>query len=88
MFKDEEGNFDEQKFNTFYDIAEQSYNILANDDVNLNLMDVTAYDVDNIFVDPSKRRAENKPYIVKLPNPDRLNVGVTRIGKIGPRTLS
>jgi hypothetical protein len=26
--------------------------------------------------------------IVKLPNPDRLNVGVTRIGKIGPRTLS
>ena len=88
LFRDEEGNFDEQKFNTFYDIAEQSYNILANDEANLNLMNVTAYDSDNIFVDPSKRKQENKPYVVKLPNPDRLNVGVTRIGKIGPRTLS
>ena len=88
MFRDSEGNFDEQKFNAFYDIAEQSYNILANDEVNLNLMDVTAYDADNIFVDPSKRRQVNAPYAVKLPNPDRLNVGITRVGKIGPRTLS
>lgn len=88
MFKDSEGNFDEQKFNTWYDLAEQSYNILANDEANLNLMDVTAYDSDNIFVDPSKRKAKNEPIAVKLPNPDRLNVGITRIGKIGPRTLS
>ena len=88
MFRDAEGNFDEQKFNAFYDIAEQSYNILANDEVNLDLVNVTAYDVDNIFVDPSKRKQENKPFAIKLPNPDRLNVGVTRIGKIGPRTLS
>ena len=88
MFRDEEGNFDEQKFNTFYDIAEQSYNILATDETNLNLMNVTAYDSDNIFVDPSKRRQKNQPFVAKLPNPDRLNVGITRIGKIGPRTLS
>ena len=88
MFRDSEGNFDEQKFNAFYDIAEQSYNILANDEANLNLMNVTAYDSDNIFVDPSKRRQQNSPVAVKLPNPDRLNVGINRIGKIGPRTLS
>lgn len=88
MFRDSEGNFDEQKFNAFYDIAEQSYNILANDEANLNLMNVTAYDSDNIFVDPSKRRQQNAPVAVKLPNPDRLNVGINRIGKIGPRTLS
>ena len=88
MFRDTEGNFDEQKFNAYYDIAEQSYNILANDEVNLNLVNVTAYDSDNIFVDPSKRKQNNKPFAIKLPNPDRLNVGVTRIGKIGPRTLS
>ena len=88
MFKDSEGNFDEQKFNAFYDIAEQSYNVLANDEVNLNLMDVTAYDADNIFVDPSKRRYKNEPLAIKLPNPDRLNTGLTRIGKVGPRLLS
>lgn len=88
MFRDSEGNFDEQKFNAFYDIAEQSYNILANDEANLNLMNVTAYDSDNIFVDPSKRRRNNAPIAVKLPNPDRLNVSINRIGKIGPRTLS
>lgn len=88
MFRDTDGNFDEQKFNAYYDIAEQSYNILANDEVNLNLVNVTAYDSDNIFVDPSKRKQNNKPFAIKLPNPDRLNVGVTRIGKIGPRTLS
>lgn len=88
MFQDENGNFDEKTFNTFYDIAEKSYNILASDDVNLNLMDVTAYDADNIFVDPSKRRQVNAPIAVKLPNPDRLNVGLTRIGKVGERTLS
>ena len=88
MFRDEEGNFDEQQFNLFYDIAEQSYNILATDEANINLMDVTAYDSDNIFVDPSKRRQVNKPYAVKLPNPDRLNTGVTRIGKTSERTLS
>lgn len=88
MFKDSEGNFDEQKFNTWYDLAEQNYNILANDEANLNLMNVTAYDSDNIFVDPSKRRQQNAPVAVKLPNPDRLNVGINRIGKIGPRTLS
>lgn len=88
MFKDDEGNFNEQAFNTFYDIAAQSYNMLASDEANLNLMDVTAYDVDNIFVDPSKRRKVNAPQIIKLPNPDRLNVGITRIGKVGPRTQS
>lgn len=88
MFKDTEGNFDEQKFNAFYDLAEQSYNILAMDEANLNLLNVTAYDSDNIFVDPSKRTAVNAPIAIKLPNPDRLNVGITRIGKIGPRTQS
>ena len=88
MFKDSEGNFDEQKFNTWYDLAEQSYNILANDEANLSLMNVTAYDSDNIFVDPSKRKVKNEPIAVKLPNPDRLNSSIHRIGKIGPRTLS
>ena len=88
MFRDSEGNFDEQKFNEWYDIAEQSYNLLATDEANINLMNVTAYDADNIFVDPSKRRQVNKPYAVKLPNPDRLNTGVTRIGKTSERTLS
>lgn len=88
MFRDSEGNFDERKFNTFYDLAEQSYNIIAQDEANISLLDVTAYDADNIFVDPSKRKRVDKPYAVKLPNPDRLNVGITRIGKIGPRTLS
>ena len=88
MFRDGDGNFDENKFNEWYNIAEQSYNILANDEANLNLMNVTAYDSDNIFVDPNKRTKENKPFVLKLPNPDRLNVGLTRIGKVGPRTLS
>ena len=88
MFRDGDGNFDENKFNEWYNIAEQSYNILANDEANLNLMNVTAYDSNNIFVDPSKRTKENKPFVLKLPNPDRLNVGLTRIGKVGPRTLS
>jgi hypothetical protein len=88
MFRDSEGNFDENKFNTWYDLAEQSYNILANDEANLNLMNVTAYDSDNIFVDPSKRKRDNEPHIVKLPNPDRLNVSINRIGKVGPRILS
>ena len=88
LFKDAEGNFDEAKFNTWYDLAEQNYNILATDEANINLMDVTAYDVDNIFVDPSKRTRVNAPVVVKLPNPDRLNVGLTRIGKVGPRILS
>ena len=88
MFRDSEGNFDERKFNTFYDLAEQSYNIIAQDEANISLLDVTAYDADNIFVDPSKRKRVDKPYAVKLPNPDRLNVGITRVGKIGPRTLS
>ena len=87
-FKDNNGNFDEAAFNRMYDIAEQSYNILANDEANLNLMNVTAYDVDNIFVDPSKRTRVNAPTIIQLPNPDRLNVGLTRVGKTGPRTLS
>ena len=44
MFRDEEGNFDENSFNIMYDIAERSYNIMANDDVNLSLLNVTAYD--------------------------------------------
>ena len=88
MFKDANGNFDEAQFNLAYDLAVQNYNILATDEANLNLLNVTAYDQDNIFVDPSRRRQKNEPFITKLPNPDRLNVGVTRIGKIGPRTLS
>lgn len=88
MFRDENGNFDEGKFNIVYDIAEQGYNILATDEANINLMDATVYDVDNIFVDPSKRKQVNVPFIVKLPNPDRLNTGVTRIGKTSERTLS
>lgn len=88
LFQDPNGNFDENKFNEWYDLAAQSYNILSNDEVNLNLMDVTAYDVDNIFVDPSKRRAQNEPQVIKLPNPDRLNTSLTRVGKVSQRTLS
>ena len=88
MFKDAEGNFDEKEFNKFYDVAQQSFNILNTDGVNLDLVNVTAYDVDNIYVDPSKRKKDNKPFITKLPNPDRLDVGIQRIGKIGPRLLS
>lgn len=88
MFRDEQGNFNEAEFNTFYDIAEQSYNLIANDEVNINLLDATAYDSDNIFVDPSKRRQTNVPFAIKLPNPDRVNTGVTRIGKTSQRTRS
>ena len=88
MFRDSEGNFDEKEFNKWYDIAEHSYNVLTTDEANINLMNVTAYDVDNIFVDPSKRRQDNKPHIVRLPNPDRLNTGITRIGKTSDRVLS
>jgi hypothetical protein len=51
-------------------------------------MDVTVYDVDNIFVDPSKRKLQPEPIVVKLHNPDRLNVGITRIGKSSERVLS
>ena len=81
LFMDENGVFDSNKFDKFYETALLTYNMLANDTFNDKILEeATQYGQDNIFVKPERRKKAYVEYEIK-PNPDKVTEGLIRIGE-------
>lgn len=82
------GEFDENAFESAYTTALQALNTVSRQSYNKEVLDNVMFDVDNIWVDPSKRKVEAKPIIIINPNPNRQTTGIYRLGRTTAPTRS
>ena len=87
-FKDNYGQFDEVRFNTFYNNAKTCYNYLTYTNYDQSLENQVTYHRDNIFA-PVEQRQQG-PYFVQFitPNPYQITSSIHELGKTGERTKS
>lgn len=88
LFKDDEGNFNDELFHQYYLEATDFYNKLADDTYIENITQNTFYSKDNIFAPEGSKTIDETPRFVVSPNPFLQNNSLTRVGKKGDRTLS
>lgn len=84
-FTDSEGNFKQDEFDKWYNLAANAYQQITDKDINMSLVNVTSFGESDITVSPDKRTLNTKPIVSFTPNPDRLTTSIYRIGKIGER---
>lgn len=87
-FKTEKGDFDEQKFNKFYQDALELYNYA---DKEKFIQDLTAfYDYDKYddFAPIGSKVRVNAPSLTIVPNPSRRNRGATNLREASAPTMS
>lgn len=82
LFRDNEGNFDSTKFHDFYEKAQLTYNMLANDTyLEESAKQATSFGYGDILAPREQRK---KPadiiQIGRTPNQDRTTTGLVRIG--------
>ena len=83
-FTKEDGSFDEKAFDKQYAVASYYWQGMTNDSYNKNLIQYTAFDKDNIFVDNKYRTLKDAPVISKAPNVTRDTWGLIEVGKMTP----
>ena len=89
QFQDSDGNFDNAKFNQFYDGALQSYQLLANNTFNETVMDEATFGFNNIWAPKeASKRTQPEFQINRIFNPDRRKMGVEKVGFTSDRTLT
>lgn len=82
LFKNDSGQFDEVKFNNFYNTASIFYNQMATADYNASVEKAAVYHRDNIFA-PAEQRKEGPDFTTyKTINPYRSTSGLTELGKV------
>ena len=90
LFQREDGTFDNEGFHKFYENAQLTYNILANDTFIDDMYKQQAvYGKDDIFAPKEQRRdfAQTVQHI-RIPNPDRTTTGLIRIGETSSPKMS
>lgn len=89
QFQDSDGNFDNAKFNQFYDNALESYQLLSTNTFNENVMDEATFGFNNIWA-PKEASKRTQPdfQISRIYNPDRRKIGVEKVGFTSDRTLT
>ena len=88
LFKDNEGNFDENKFHQYYLYATSFYNNLADETYIEDLSKNTFYSKDNLFAPEGSKTIDEVPRFVISPNPFLQTESLVRVGQKGDRTLS
>lgn len=89
QFQDSEGNFDNAKFNQFYDATLQSYQLLSTNTFNENVMDEATFGFNNIWAPKeATKRTQPEFQINRIYNPDRRKIGVEKVGFTSDRTLT
>lgn len=89
QFQDSDGNFDNAKFNQFYDAALQSYQLLSNNTFNETVMDEATFGFNDIWAPKeAKKRTQPEFQINRIFNPDRRKLGVEKVGFTSDRTLT
>lgn len=76
-FKDDEGKFDEKKFNTVYDNARIFYSNYANDELFENVMQNLTYGQDEWFAPQDANYRMDNPVIVLNKRPSNITSGIS-----------
>jgi hypothetical protein len=88
LFKNDDGNFDDNKFHQYYLFATDQYNKLADETYIEDITKNTLYDKNNIYAPETSPRYDDVPKMVTIQNPFLQTHSMQRIGKKGDRELS
>ena len=86
IFTDENGKFDENKFNNFYNAQVQKWNEFI-DESAIDTYERSIWDVDIVKEPKSKIKDPNIEF-TRVPNPDRVSIGVAGRNVYGERVFS
>ena len=87
-FTDDRGNFDNAKYNKFYDDALYLYNEAETNNIIGNIMNTYEYAPGDIFAPIGAKRKDSNAIIYQTLNPERRSVSLTSIGGISDPTMS
>lgn len=87
-FTDDHGNFDNAKYNKFYDDALYLYNEAETNNIIGNIMNTYEYAPGDIFAPIGAKRKDSNAIIYQTMNPERRSVSLTSIGEISDPTMS
>ena len=88
QFKNQYGQFDQARFDSFYNNDKTYYNVLADAEYNESMKNQMEYHRDNIFV-PIEQRREGPDFIeFQQANPYKITSSVHELGRVGQRTKS
>lgn len=87
-FTDDHGNFDNAKYNKFYDDALYLYNEAETNNIIGNIMNTYEYAPGDIFAPIGAKRKDSNAIIYQTMNPERRSVSLTSIGGISDPTMS
>lgn len=88
IFKNDSGQFDEQKFNNFYNLAASFYNQMSSADYNSSVVKSAVYHRDNIFAPAEQRQKGPQFQTYETINPWHSTEGLVELGKISESPLS
>ena len=83
-----DGKFDEAKFDNIYKYMAETYNQLADDSYQEDILSQTTFHRDNIFAEPEQRRKGPDIYLSREANPLRQKRGIRRLNLLDAPTLS
>lgn len=87
-FKTDEGRFDENKFNNFYQSALMLYNQVETDKLEKNILDTFEYDPVDIFAPIGSKERDVAARMVSYANPLRQSRGISSLTQLGDPTKS
>ena len=87
-FKNEQGDFDENKFNNFYQSALMLYNQVETDKLETNILETFEYDPGDIFAPIGSKERDNTARMISFANPLRQSRGISSLTQLGDPTKS
>lgn len=87
-FTDNNGHFDNAKYNKFYDDALYLYNVAEESNIIGNIINTYEYAPGDIFAPIGAKRKDSNARIYQTINPERRSISLTSIGKISDPTMS
>lgn len=83
-----DGKFDEAKFDNIYKYMAETYNQLADESYQEDIVSQATFHRDNIFAEPEQRRKGPDIYLSREANPLRQKRGVRRLNLLDAPTMS
>lgn len=87
-FKNESGNFDNVKFDKYYQEVLQLYNYADNAKLESSILDFYSYDPHDYFAPIDGKIKDVAPRIVRLANPERRSRGLSNLHETSAPTMS
>lgn len=87
-FKDKSGNFDDNKFDQYYQTALKLYNDADNSKLVQDLQDFYEYDPNDYFAPIGGKMTNIRPKLVQFSNPERRSRGLSNLRESSAPTMS